>query len=293
MRILKDPSLSVHHTAVVQAVMYIFKTLGLKCVPFLPHILPPLLNVMKSCQIGILEFYFQQLGILVTIVKQHIRNYLDGILGLIQEFWNPMSNIQITIISLIESIAVALDSEFKVYLPKLLPNLIQLFDGDTSEKRLPTQKALHALTLFGSNLEEYLHLIIPAMVKLFEKVDNPIPIRKYAIQTTGQLCKKINFSDHASRIVHPLARVLQQPHIELRMAAMDTLSALVFQLSTDYVVFIPMINKIIVRQKIQHQLYDLLISKLLKNEPLPQELGVEAEERYQKILGCIIKSLQA
>lgn len=36
MRILKDSSLSVHHTAAVQAVMYIFKTLGLKCVSFLP-----------------------------------------------------------------------------------------------------------------------------------------------------------------------------------------------------------------------------------------------------------------
>jgi len=38
MRILRDPSLSVHHTAVVQAVIYIFKTLGLKCVSFLPQV---------------------------------------------------------------------------------------------------------------------------------------------------------------------------------------------------------------------------------------------------------------
>jgi FKBP12-rapamycin complex-associated protein len=37
-KILKDPSLSVHHTAVVQALMYIFKTLGLKCVPFLQSV---------------------------------------------------------------------------------------------------------------------------------------------------------------------------------------------------------------------------------------------------------------
>ena len=45
MRILKDPSLSVHHTAVVQAVMYIFKTLGLKCVPFLPRVWFPLFAI--------------------------------------------------------------------------------------------------------------------------------------------------------------------------------------------------------------------------------------------------------
>lgn len=38
MKFLKDPSLSIHHTAVIQAVMYIFKTLGMKCVPFLPQV---------------------------------------------------------------------------------------------------------------------------------------------------------------------------------------------------------------------------------------------------------------
>jgi FKBP12-rapamycin complex-associated protein len=38
MKILRDPSLSMHHTAVMQAIMYIFKTLGLKGVPFLPQV---------------------------------------------------------------------------------------------------------------------------------------------------------------------------------------------------------------------------------------------------------------
>jgi FKBP12-rapamycin complex-associated protein len=38
MKILRDSSLSAHHTAVIEAVMYIFKTLSLKCVPFLPQV---------------------------------------------------------------------------------------------------------------------------------------------------------------------------------------------------------------------------------------------------------------
>ena len=38
MKILRDPSLAIHHTAVIQAVMYIFKTLGLKCISFLPQV---------------------------------------------------------------------------------------------------------------------------------------------------------------------------------------------------------------------------------------------------------------
>ncbi|KAJ3083694.1 phosphatidylinositol kinase- protein kinase tor1, partial [Quaeritorhiza haematococci] len=284
MKILRDPSLGVHHTQVVQAVMYIFKTLGLKCVPFLPQIMPPFLNMMRTCPTGMLEFHFQQLALLVSIVKQHIRNYLTEVFALIQEFWNPNSSIQITILSLVESVAVALDGEFKVYLPTLLPQMLQIFEADSSDRRLPTQKCLHAMIIFGSNLEEYLHLVLPVIVRLFERPDLPLHLRKTAIQTTGQLCRKINFADQASRIVHPLVRVLATQHYELRMAAMDTLCALVYQLASDFAIFVPMINKALARYHIQHPKYEMLISKLLKNEPLPQELGSENDaERFNEM----------
>ncbi len=48
MKILSDPSLSSSHKHVIQSVMFIFKTLGHKCVPFLPHIMPPILQVPLS-----------------------------------------------------------------------------------------------------------------------------------------------------------------------------------------------------------------------------------------------------
>ena len=191
-----------------------------------------------------LEFHFQQLGLLVSIVKQHIRNYLADIFSLIQEYWNPASNIQITIISLVEAVATALDGEFKVYLPILLPQMLQIFEADTSERRLPTQRVLQALTVFGLNLEEYLHLMMPVIVRLFERPDIPMHLRKHAVSTIGQLTRKVNFSDQASRIIHPLVRVLAIPQQDFRMVAMDTLSALVYQLGPDFAIFIPMVNKV-------------------------------------------------
>ena len=45
MKILRDPSLTVHHSAVTQAIMLIFKSLGIRCVPFLDQIVPYLLQV--------------------------------------------------------------------------------------------------------------------------------------------------------------------------------------------------------------------------------------------------------
>jgi len=38
MMILKDPSLTTHHTAVIQSIMSMYKALGLKCVSFLPDV---------------------------------------------------------------------------------------------------------------------------------------------------------------------------------------------------------------------------------------------------------------
>jgi FKBP12-rapamycin complex-associated protein len=70
--------------------------------------------VMKSCPLDMLNFYFQQLGQLVKIIKQHIRNFLDDIFALVKEFWTSGSNIQLTIIQLVEEIAQALDGDFKV-----------------------------------------------------------------------------------------------------------------------------------------------------------------------------------
>ncbi|GAM22047.1 hypothetical protein SAMD00019534_052220 [Acytostelium subglobosum LB1] len=267
MKILRDPSLSSHHTSVIQAVMFIFKSLGLKCIPFLPQIMPPFLQVMNTCEPGFREFLFQQLGSLVSIVKQHIRDYLVDVFALIEKYWN--SSLLIPIINLVEEISSALNDEFKVYLPNLIPQMLNVLHTDRSPKRQPTSKVLKALEVFGTNLDDYLHLVIPAVVKLFEQVDVTTQVRILAIQTIGRLCKKLNFSDYASRIIHPLARVLDVdgPN-ELKDDALATLCSLVFQLGSDYAIFIPMVGKVLAKRDIQFNTYEVLVSKLLKNQQL-------------------------
>lgn len=233
----------------------------LKCVPFsllvakeahrlACQVLPAFLSVMRTCPVGLQEYYFQNLGQLISMVKQHVRNHLGPIMVTIRDFWTSTTNpgLQVIIIDVIQSIAVALDAEFKAYLPNLLPLMLQAFDHDLTEPRRQNSlvKVLHAFGIFGSSLEEYLHLIIPAIVRTFEQIDTPLLLRKQAMQTISQLCRKINFADHASRIIHPLARVLSSPNapVELRTPAMDAMCALLVQMGTDFVLFVPMINKV-------------------------------------------------
>ena len=191
------------------------------------------------------EFHLQQLAILVTIIKDHVRRYTPQIFALVTGLWDNVA-LQTPIVSLIEALGKALDAEFKPFLPTIIPLMLKVFDGDVaSDKRQNTQiKVLDAFLTFGTNIEEYLHLVLPIIVKSYERPDASMQLRKKAVQTVDGLSRRVNFSDHASRIIHPLVRILSIVNIELRMAVMDTLCSLIVQLGPDFAIFVPTIAKV-------------------------------------------------
>ncbi|OAA40923.1 TOR kinase [Metarhizium rileyi] len=276
LQILKDTSLAQHHAAVIEAIMNIFRTLGLECVSFLDRIIPAFLQVIRSSASTRLESYFNQLATLVSIVRQHIRNYLPDIIQILQDYWDKSPSLQTTILSLVEAISRSLEGEFKVYLAGILPNMLGVLDKDSSPKRIPSERVLHAFLVFGASAEEYMHLIIPVIVRTFEKQGQPVFIRKHAIDTIGKISRQVNLNDYAAKIIHPLTRVLDCGDPSLRVTALDTLCALIQQLGKDYVHFMRTVNKVIAQHQIQHSNYDLLVSKLQKGEVLPQDLTTES-----------------
>jgi len=276
LNILRDTSLVQHHGAVVEGIMSIFRTLGLECVPFLERIVPAFLMVIKSASSTRLESYFNQLAMLVNIVRQHIRNYLPEIVEAMHEYWNSSATLQFTILHLVEAISRSLEGEFKIYLAGLLPLMLGVLEKDVSQKRVPSEKVLHAFLVFGASAEEYMHLIIPVIVRTFEKQGQPVFLRKSAIDTIGKISRQVNLNDFASKIIHPLTRILDAGDASLRTTALDTLCALIQQLGKDYLHFIGTVNKVLTHNQIQHHNYDLLVSKLQKGEVLPQDLNSEA-----------------
>jgi serine/threonine-protein kinase mTOR len=183
------------------------------------------------------------LAILVGIIKQHIRNFMPDVFSLITDLWETEA-LQLPIVSLIEALGKSLDAEFKPFLPTILPLVLKVFEGELTDKRMTTQiKIFDAFLTFGANIEEYLHLVIPIIVKTYERPDASSALRKKAIHTIDGLSRRVNFSDHASRIIHPLVRVLEGSNNELRVAVMDTLCSLVVQLGSDFAIFVPTINK--------------------------------------------------
>lgn len=267
MKILRDPNLNQHHTSVVQAVTFIFKSLGIKCVPYLSQVLPSLLSNIRAADVNKLEFLFQQLSILIEIVKQHIISYMSDIFKLIKDFWVTNSSTQTTLINLIEKIAIAMGCEFKVYLSQLMPQILRVLSHDASKNRSVTIKLLIALQKFGDNLDDYLHLIIPPIVKLFEPNDVPQNVCITALETINYLAEILDFTDFSSRIIHPLVRVLDN-YPELRPSALPTLCSMVIQLGKNFLVFVPLVNKVLHKHKITYNEYNKLLTKLQSNTTL-------------------------
>ena len=271
--VLADPSLSQYHTAVIEAIVTIFKTLGVRCIPFLPEIIPSFLTIIRAAPTTRLEIYFNQLAILVSIVRVHIRNFVNPLIELIEQFWSLNSSVQATILSLVESLSRALEGEFKSRISRILPLMLGVLDSDMSVRRSASERVLHTILVFGQSAEEHMHMIIPSLVRMFENQSNPVAIRKAAIDTIGKISRLVNISDYASLILHSLMALFAGKEQTLRQAALDCICAYVFQLGQEYLLYVSTVKKVLIANHVPHHNYDILVSKLQKGEPLPQDLS--------------------
>ncbi|KAF8410286.1 hypothetical protein HHK36_002811 [Tetracentron sinense] len=289
MRILRDPSLSSYHQKVVGSLMFIFKSMGLGCVPYLPKVLPDLFHTVRTCEDGLKEFITWKLGTLVSIVRQHIRKYLVELLSLIAYLWSsfslPATNRPVhgsPILHLVEQLCLALNDEFRTYLPDILPCCIQvLSDAERCNDYTYVLDILHTLEVFGGTLDEHMHLLVPALIRLF-KVDASVEIRRAAIKTLTKLIPRVQVSGHISALVHHLKLVLDGSVIliyvscynkhrkidELRKDAVDALCCLAHALGEDFTIFIPSIYKLLLKHRLQHKEFEEIEGRLQRREPL-------------------------
>ena len=274
--VLKDPSLIQYHAAVVEAIVNIFKTLGLKCIPYLGQIIPSFISVIQAAPFGRLELYFNQVAVLVSVVKIHIRNYVEPLLKLVEDFWPVSISVQNTLLALLECLAKALDNEFKRPLQRILPLLLNVLNSG----RHGCERIFHTILVFGQAAEEYMHMIIPCVVRMSKKPTNSTQLRKAAIETIAKISRQVNISDFASIIIHTCTDIFSVNPKDpiLSKAALDCICVYIFQLGREYLLYAQSVKKILEKSGIPHANHDLLVSKLQKGEPLPQDLN--SDEHY-------------
>ncbi|QCD91891.1 FKBP12-rapamycin complex-associated protein [Vigna unguiculata] len=287
MRILRDPSLASYHLKVVGSLMFIFKSMGLGCVPYLPKVLPDLFHTVRTCEDSLKDFITWKLGTLVSIVLQHIRKYLQDLLSLISEFWSAFTlpapsrpALGYPVLHLVEQLCLALNDEFRTYLPVILPGCIQvLSDAERCNDYTYVLDILHTLEVFGGTLDEHMHLLLPALIRLF-KVDASVDIRRAAIKTLTSLIPRVQVTGHISSLVHHLKLVLDGKNDELRKDAVDALCCLAYALGEDFTIFIPSIHKLLQKHRLRHKEFEEIEGRLQRREPLI--LGITASQRLNR-----------
>lgn len=290
--ILADHTLVQYHSAVIDAVVTIFKTIGMKCVPFLGQIIPGFLGVIRSSHPSRLESYFNQLSVLVNIVRQHIRAFLPEVIAVIREFWNVSRQVQSTILSLVEAISKSLEGEFRRYLAGLLPLMLAVIENDTDLRRESSIRILHTFLVFGASGEEYMHMIVPAIVGILENPAAPTNARRAAIDTLGKLSRTVNVTDFASLMVHPLAKILASPEKvatnsserSLKTAALDCICALIYHLGQDFIHYLPLVERATKAGQINSERFQKLVENFKTGKTLPvdfypeEQYGLSAED---------------
>lgn len=276
-QVLRDGSLSQYHSAVIEAIVTIFKTLGLKCVPFLDQIVPTFIQIIRSAPPNRIDSYFNQLAILVSIVRQHIRPYLDELNELIQAFFwdesHSVPTLQAVILSLVDALSMSLTTEFAGSIKHVIPLMMKVLESDKSPRRTPSEKVMHTILVFGTSAETYMWLILPKLVRTFQKSHNPLSIRKAAIDTIGKISRHVNISDYAGLISHSLADIFAAKEQLLRSAGLDCLCALIYQSGEDFEPYIDGTKKALVANHVPHHNFDIIVSKLQHGQSLPQDLN--------------------
>jgi serine/threonine-protein kinase mTOR len=310
-RFLRNPygSLATYQPMVVQATMTIFKSLGVKSVAYLKYFMPLFMHVMKVCGdslFGLRELVFQQLCILVSIIKHHARDYLSEFFQMIQEYWDHPRLTQ-QIVMLIEELATALNDEFRSCLPPLMPKMLQVLAKDQSPNFQATLRILHAFETFGELIDDYLNLIVPAVVQLFtadhhggayslggstsslslnlsaltnaakaspsstpRKIatskDAAHELKIAAIQCVARLARRHDLTKFAVAIMHPLLRVLDKEGPSLGPPITDALCHLAINLRSDFQVYIRMAHAILSKHGISDSKYNQIIYAIMRGE---------------------------
>lgn len=246
MKVLNDPGLVQHHSMVVTAVMFIFRGLGIKAVPFLEKIIPAFLAHLSAGieELVVAETFLSHLTSMVNSVQRHIKSFIPEIVALCFKVWdNP--RLLSSILPLLEALATACNHEFLEFLPALIPNLLRALKVE-NDKEL-ANKALHTLRVLSTPgyLNGYLFVLFPTLILMAESEDTALSVRLSAIYTIARMTKTHEVLDHASRILHAFCRILSSnsTHNQLLTPCLHVVCDLIRQLGFGFLVFEPMVKK--------------------------------------------------
>ncbi|KAL4435039.1 hypothetical protein ABPG77_003864 [Micractinium sp. CCAP 211/92] len=280
MRVLREPSAATLHGKAVAALFDIIKAMGLSFVPYLPKVVPVLLQLTRGADdLARRVDMVRALTDLVVLMRQHVRKFLPDLLALVADFWGTAPAMLPHVLQLLAELSQTLRDDFRSYMPELLPRFVALLNEAerTSDFSL-VKPALDAIRALGPVLEDHLQLLLPALNRLIVPGGSglPLAIQEETLATMQDLLPRMQLAGFSSAVLHPLIRLLDGPSEELRERALDTLCSVSLAIGPDFAIFVPTIKKIMGRHRMPpHSAFSRVAAKLLHHEPPCQS---EAED---------------
>eukprot|EP01041_Mallomonas_annulata_P001944 gene1944-3771_t len=290
MRILRDGSLGVHHSSVTQAIMFIFKSMGLRSVPFLDQIIPYLLQIVKRCGPGLRESLLQQLSQLATIVKNHLAPYIAPLFEIISEFWHDHLE---HILNLVEEVSLSAGDDFSPFVDRLLNLLLAslVVTKHTHTKPLKTsvhgtqqvthsfrslERTLACVDTLRAMLRPHVALVVPALCKLITQLQDLGPEtllwQASTVRTLHRMCAMGGMMEcpHiASRAVHTISRAITrssamctEPPAQLFAECTGAICCIARQLGPRFLAFDELVRNAMESGGFSSDPYDVLIRNL-------------------------------
>ncbi|KAF0991745.1 hypothetical protein HZS_5835, partial [Henneguya salminicola] len=293
LKILADPSLSAYHSLVVQTIQNICIYLGIRCFQYLSQIFPSYMHVVRISSPDMQKIILEQLGKLVSLAKAKTRPYIHELFTLLVDVWIDSQHIglQSTIVKVIEYLVCSIPDDASCYIPFIIPKISKILLSDRKDVDISTEYnqlatlLLSSIQRMGPYLKDHIFLIIPAVIKGFDRSSKPIPLQKLAMNTiqTLFLCNDLN--DFVSPIIQAIIRALDTKP-GLHSQALTLLNTLFEYTPVKMKIFIPIITLSLQRNKINSPELELLMS-LITNTPSYQLNQESCYKKEQSIIALL------
>lgn len=265
LRILNDPSCSSLYPDAAGAFPYILQDLGENVPVYVKSILPTIISIIEnSSEDRLKTILFSHVKDIISISGPYTKEFMPKIFQLITSTWiNGLK--QKELIELISELIRKLGSEFRNYIPKLLHHMLSILVLNPSESKVNIYELMKAIQLSGTNLDDYLHMLLPPLIKLLEISEIGPYVKKEVLKALRKLSPCIDFIDFISPIVHTLSRIIYtQP--DLRDDAIQTLIVIIPYFGKRYELFIPMMQRIFDKLDISNTDYNHVVNQIKQNK---------------------------
>lgn len=278
--ILKGSTLSMHHMAAAQALVYLFRTLGQRSNQFLNQVLPVFYPIVRNCAPNSAEFYFQQLAVLVGVVGVHVGPHVDEIVALLASKWDSQQPCYPALLNLINVLAQALKGEFRPFVPRILPAILTILESDSTgmaARPFTIQKALQTVAVLGCQISDYAGVIGDALVLLLRNSSSFRDVRIATLRSTASICKDVSAVADNPAILQSLLGILEGAEdAEIQEYCLDAMVVVALAQGRDFFRFVPLITPVIIRKRIQHAAFDKLLTSNLNSPAKLAELTSES-----------------